>query len=943
MAEIRVAGLEDVSASRQRLPAPPATRGPTEDDISALHANLGNARKSMWQGNLDAAQQEVERVLGELSARKRGTEKPEDLQALEGSAESLLGQILVERDGLGARARNALERAIEVLRLVAGAKTASVQAYADYGAALHMLGRRTEAVHALEQAVSLGDTAPLTRRRLASLLLEDGQAQQAKDVLLPVSTAAPGDVELLSLLGRAERDLGQSDAALSHLREAAAAARRAGNLLAALDLYAEASDLAPSDPELHWNHGEVLRRLGRMDDAIGCFDHALAADPDFLQAKIGKADALRVQGGFQAALTLIEEVLSVESGHAYALAIKGDLYRILGNYDQALAALNASLAADATSPWTIGTRGQVFRALNEHVKARDDLRQATAAAPEFAWAWAELAATCYELGDTKPAMAAAKHALKLDRDTPLALAVEARCLRDAGQRTKAIRPLKRLAALKPTPDWVWTDLATALRDAGDAASAQVIVDRAFAEGWAGAELFLVRAELRLAADSEAGKPAIADDLSEYLRSKPADAAGLLRAGRAYRALRDDKHAAEAFGLALTRDDTPEIRFELAAAEFELEHYDRVLDALEALPAPPAQAEDLWRRGVAARMQGDTELANRSFKEALEVQPGYVRALRGLVLLNIERGKLDRAKKYAAIALAEHPRNPEALSIAARVDAILMDYESAFEHLGEALEEDRTNRLALIIYGASLMDTGHFERAVSILERLKDQGEATDTVCQYLGFALENMAVSALPAVQPELNNDIRNLLVRAKKTYEERLEHSNNNFFLRRGRANMIWLLEGSSAARVAYRELVEELEGEHTYNRELIGLLAWCYFRLGRNDEAISAYISTISAETNVSADYLRFDLALATLAAKQTDHVRSEYQLARELCEPISVPRRRGLFKVARNDLVATLIGGGFGDTSIPIQIVADLDQALQDLKPLDKSRPRDPFGNG
>src|SRR5262249_10130490 len=156
------------------------------------------------------------------------------------------------------------------------------------------------------QAVSLGDTAPPTRRRLASLLLEDGQAHQAKDVLLPVSTAAPGDVELLSLLGRAERDLGQSDAALSHLREAAAAARRAGSLFAALDLYADASELAPSDPEMQWNHGEVLRRLGRMDDAIGCFDHALTADPDFLRAKIGKADALRVKGDFQAALTLIE-------------------------------------------------------------------------------------------------------------------------------------------------------------------------------------------------------------------------------------------------------------------------------------------------------------------------------------------------------------------------------------------------------------------------------------------------------------------------------------------------------------------------------------------------------------------------------------------------------------------------------------------------------------
>jgi tetratricopeptide (TPR) repeat protein len=943
MEQIPNAGLEDVSASSRRLPAPPTTGSVASDDASALQANLDDARKALGQGDLGAAQQDVERVLEGLSTRKRkGSGQVEDLQAFEGAAQSLLGQILAEREGLGARARNALERAADVYRLIVHREPTSAQAYADYGAALYLLGRREDAERALTQALELGDTSASTGRRLGRLLLADGRAAEAKAVLLRVNAAAPGDIDILSLLGQAERELGHADSALPYLREAAALALQAGDLARSLDLYTAAEDLAPDDAELQLYRGEVLRLCEQPEAAVHAFDQALALAPDLAAAKVAKADTLRVLGDFIPALSLLDEALDTEPHNAWALAIKGDVLRILGNYHEALTFLEASLDEDPTSAWAVGTRGQVFRGLGRHAEARSDLERATNDAPRLAWAWAELSATCYEQGDREPALHAAEQALYLDAEIPLALAVRARCLIDAGRLTEAVGPLTSLLGVEPKPDWVWRDLVVALRAKGDDESARTVVETALAEKVVDAELLILRAELRLASGNAADRAAVVDDLEEYLRTEPTNSDGLLRAGRAYRALGENVRAAEALDLALTLGDEPEILCEKAAVEFELQHYEKVLEALDGLTAPPASADDLWRRGEAARFVGDQKLASRSFKQALEYQPGHLRALRGLVVLNLDRQKLDQAREYASIALEQHPGDSDALTAAALVSIASVDYDNAFQYLARALEHDANNRSALFAYGRSLLETGRFDRAADILSRLRSQGATMGVVFEFLGFALENAAIGALAGEEPQLTGEARSLLGRARDVYEEGMQQHQESFYLQLGRAEMTSILDGADVARAAYDDLVAALEATHGYDRDLIGLLGWCYSRLGRHNEAIRAYVSALSADTRVDGDYLWFDLALATLAAEPADIGLLDYRHARDRCENVPVPRRRGLFQVARNDLVASLIVGCFSNPSIASEVIAEFDLALEDLEQRDTSQPSDPFGN-
>jgi tetratricopeptide (TPR) repeat protein len=47
----------------------------------------------------------------------------------------------------------------------------------------------------------------------------------------------------------------------------------------AADLIARAAAAAPGNPFIHYNLGNVLRSLGRFEDALASYDRALAIDP----------------------------------------------------------------------------------------------------------------------------------------------------------------------------------------------------------------------------------------------------------------------------------------------------------------------------------------------------------------------------------------------------------------------------------------------------------------------------------------------------------------------------------------------------------------------------------------------------------------------------------------------------------------------------------------
>jgi hypothetical protein len=94
-------------------------------------------------------------------------------------------------------------------------------------------------------------------------------------------------IELRPQLPEAHYNLGNTLHSLERLEEAAASFERA-------------LELRPEYAEAHYNLGCVLEDLGRLDEAIVRIDRALEIKPDYSQARFGQALALLQSGNFAA-------------------------------------------------------------------------------------------------------------------------------------------------------------------------------------------------------------------------------------------------------------------------------------------------------------------------------------------------------------------------------------------------------------------------------------------------------------------------------------------------------------------------------------------------------------------------------------------------------------------------------------------------------------------
>ena len=69
-----------------------------------------------------------------------------------------------------------------------------------------------------------------------------------------------------------------------------------------------------------WNNkGVALRKLGKIEDAINCYNKALSIDPDLSRALLNKARALKMQKKFDLALFTYEDILELHPEHREAI------------------------------------------------------------------------------------------------------------------------------------------------------------------------------------------------------------------------------------------------------------------------------------------------------------------------------------------------------------------------------------------------------------------------------------------------------------------------------------------------------------------------------------------------------------------------------------------------------------------------------------------------
>ncbi len=238
------------------------------------HRNLGVAFYKT--GMLDEALREFRRVL--------------DLQPRDGGAAFYVGLVLA-RQGKWPEAADAFKAAAE-------APGARFGAFANHAYALERLGKYTEAQTALEQALKRGGSNdPRVQTSLGAVALMAGDLAAADGALSaarPLFGNRPPTAAWYHYSGLTAALLGDTERAQSLLQEGVEANPHAAVLLNNLAVlheranrFDEAASLVDRGlhedatlPQLQKNHGDLLYRGGRYDEALEAFQRAVKVRPE---------------------------------------------------------------------------------------------------------------------------------------------------------------------------------------------------------------------------------------------------------------------------------------------------------------------------------------------------------------------------------------------------------------------------------------------------------------------------------------------------------------------------------------------------------------------------------------------------------------------------------------------------------------------------------------
>ncbi|MCU0241144.1 MAG: tetratricopeptide repeat protein, partial [Vicinamibacteria bacterium] len=185
----------------------------------------------------------------------------------------------------------------------------------------------------------------------------------------------------------------------------------------ALACYDRALALAPNEKVIHSNKGNVLRLLGRTGEALACFQRALAIDPTFDNAWYNQGLLLTQAGRLAEALHCYEQALTYNVRHTSAWIGKGHVLGRLGREAEELQCLDRALAINPREPIAWFNKGN-------HLSQRDPAQalacydHALEADPRYAQAWSAKALALGESGRHAEALACFDEALSIEAANP---------------------------------------------------------------------------------------------------------------------------------------------------------------------------------------------------------------------------------------------------------------------------------------------------------------------------------------------------------------------------------------------------------------------------------------------------------------------------------------------------------------------------------------------
>jgi uncharacterized protein (TIGR02466 family) len=401
-------------------------------------------------------------------------------------------------------------------------------------ASLYQLGKATDALPRIEAALAqLGDKAEAWGS-YGTILFALARIEAAAAAFRRGLTLDPDDGAMWFNLGLAERDLGQTDAAITALGAATlrleisdihhalgVTLHMAGRPEEAVESYRRALDLG-AGAETALNAGAACHQLGDSVAAAKFLQQALFQDAGCVAALNNLAVIAQDAGDHRRAAELCRSAISLDPNFADAHNNLGVALQRLADTDAALCAYRAALGAD---PAHVAAAVNLSEALFEQGLAGEAIarcRLATIARANDVRAWLDLGAVLDRADQFDSAAEALEQAARLDGADWRAPHRLGEVRQRLGQFAAAVDEHRRACALAPHRPEAWRQLALAALRAGDgdtalASLAELLrLDPYDTEGWAYRALALRLAGQSDQADDMTSRP----DLAAVIRLAP---------------------------------------------------------------------------------------------------------------------------------------------------------------------------------------------------------------------------------------------------------------------------------------------------------------------------------------------------------------------------------------------------------------------------------------
>ena len=537
------------------------------------------------------------------------------------------------------------------------------------------------------------------RFKLGNVLLKLGSWQSAKGEFVRAADLQPDNIEYQLTAGqwllrshefqdartRAQIVLKKSPRNVEGQVLLATAMAGLKDIDGAIAEFEEAVGLDPDRPATYASIGFLQFIRGNRAEAETAYRNAVALNPAAVNPRMALAQFLWVDGRRTEAEALLKEILRDHPVEVRANRLLAMWLLTSGRAAEAEAPLKVAASASKSGDATLSL-ADYYVATGRPDDAMKTLEPLIAANTPFAPnAQLRLAYIDFARGHRKEADQRVDGLLKADPRDSRALAWKARFLLVEGQPDKALATAR--AAIDADPQF-----ASAHYVAGTIYLAKKDADNAVSE------------------------------FNETLRLNPRAAGAQLRLSEINLAKGQADAAVQfATGAARSEPGNPAARLQLARsllARGELDGAGKELNALAA--AFPKDGGVQAQLGQLALARKDDRKARQAFDQALSFSPYELDALTGLTLMDIAAGRSAEAAARLDKKLADRPKDPALLVLAARAAGANRKLDQAESFLRRAIEADASWLEAYRLLASLYVRQGRLDDARSAYEKIADQ-------------------------------------------------------------------------------------------------------------------------------------------------------------------------------------------------------------------------------